>query len=639
MCASFVLLLMAQWTPAEQMKIVTVGDVVPSPNARWAAWTQTRAVIDTDKSEQRTHIWVGPIDGSRRRQLTRGDKSANSPQWSPDSQQLYFASDRDGKRQIYRIAIAGGEAEKITNLPDGFSSYQLSPDGKWLAIVAVPADADRERRVREKRDFTVVDENPRNGILWVTSAEGKGELKKLTTGAENVGGLDWSPDSRRIAFEIRPNPDADDARKSDIAEVVVESGAVTRLVATGATEGQPRYSPDGRYLAFVRNTNAKRLNGSRVALLTRASGDVRELPATENETPLLMDWLPDSTGMLIFEPRKTRSAVYRMPVDGPPTVLYTPPRGVFSAPKMSADGSVLCSSYQTPEQAPEAYSLSISPPAAMKLSNANEAAPKHTLGATKVISWKSKDGLEVEGVLTLPVGYEAGKRYPLVLNIHGGPAGVFGENYIAGPGLYPIASFAAKGWAVLRPNPRGSTAYGNKFQAGVFKEWGTLDFADIMTGVDKVIADGIADPDKMAVMGWSYGGYMTFWTVTQTTRFRAAAAGAGLTNLISMWGTNDIPSVLDDYFDGSPWQTPQLYIDRSPLYHVGKATTPLLVLHGANDPRVPPSQGMEFYSALKRRGVETQMVTYPRTQHGPQEPKFVQNIMERHIGWVEKHLQ
>jgi dipeptidyl aminopeptidase/acylaminoacyl peptidase len=275
----------------------------------------------------------------------------------------------------------------------------------------------------------------------------------------------------------------------------------------------------------------------------------------------------------------------------------------------------------------------------VRVSAANTDLPKQPLGETRLIKWKAKDGQEIEGLLTLPVDYDRSKRYPLILNIHGGPAGSFAQSFIANYGLYPLAAFAAHGWAVLRPNPRGSSAYGINFRSANVNDWGGGDYQDLMSGVDEVIRMGVADPDKLAVMGWSYGGYMTNWVITQTTRFKAAAAGAGLSNLVSMWGTNDIPSVLDDYFEGSWYDQPDRYIRMSPLAHADKVTTPTLILHGAADVRVPTTQGYEMYNALKRKGVPAQMVVYPRTPHGPQEPKFLLDIMQRHVDWVAKYLQ
>jgi dipeptidyl aminopeptidase/acylaminoacyl peptidase len=244
----------------------------------------------------------------------------------------------------------------------------------------------------------------------------------------------------------------------------------------------------------------------------------------------------------------------------------------------------------------------------------------------------------VEGLLTLPVNYDKAKRYPLVLNIHGGPAGLFGETFIGAYGPYPIASFAAHGWAVLRANPRGSTGYGIDFRSANVNDWGGGDYQDLMSGVDEAIRMGVADPNKLAVMGWSYGGYMTYWVITQTTRFKAASTGAGLSDLISMWGTNDIPSTLDDYFEGAWFDQPDRYIRMSPLAHVDNVTTPTLILHGGSDIRVPTTQGYEMYSAISRKGVPAEMVVYLRQPHGPNEPKFLLDIMQRNIEWVAKYI-
>jgi dipeptidyl aminopeptidase/acylaminoacyl peptidase len=365
---------------------------------------------------------------------------------------------------------------------------------------------------------------------------------------------------------------------------------------------------------------------------------VRELAATPDEAPSLVDWSTDSRRIYFNEARGPRGAIYALPVDGPPVVAYRPSRGTLGL-GARISGNVAGFSRQSPEEPAEAFILKLDGGEPVQVSRANANVEKPPLGETRAVTWKSKDGAEVEGLLTLPVNYKPGTRVPLILNMHGGPAGVFAETFTGGPGLYPIATFAAKGIAVLRPNPRGSSGYGGNFRRANLGDWGGGDYNDLMSGVDHMIAQGIADPARLAVMGWSYGGYMTAWVVTQTGRFKAGAVGAGLTNLWSMWGTNDIPSVLNDYFNGPPWESFDLYRDRSAMAHISKVTTPTLFLHGEVDLRVPISQAQEMYSALKRRGVATKMVVYPRTAHGPQEPKFVQNVMQQHLDWVEAHLK
>ena len=631
------------WTPELSMKVQAIAEVVPSPDGAQAAWTQTRSILETEKSEARTHIWIARASGDDRLQLTYGDKSATNPRFSPDGHTVFFLSEREGKAAVYRIAIDGGEAERITEFKGTVAGYELSPNGKWIAFTGREPDAEDDRAKKEKRDYRVIDDSPKNAALWISPVDadigGKRTVRQLDAGPYNITSPEWSPDSRRIAFETRPTPDADNGSKSDIFEVDIETARVKAIAATRATEAQPRYSRDGRYLAFVRSSDPPNaFAGNRIVLYSLDNGQIRELPATHDESPFLIDWAKDSRSIYFLEAKGTRSVVYAMPVDGPARVAYMPTKGTIGGARMNSTGTYLGLARQSSDEPVEAFIMPASGGEPMRLSAANTDLAKPPLGETRLIHWKSKDGKEVEGLLTLPVGYTPGKTVPLILNIHGGPAGAFSESFIGAAGLYPIASFAAKGWAVLRPNPRGSSAYGRVFRAANKNDWGGGDYNDLMSGVDSVVAQGIADPAKLAVMGWSYGGFMTNWVITQTTRFKAAAAGAGLSSMPSMWGTNDIPGILDDYFSGTPMDQSDLYVKLSPLYHVKNVTTPTLILHGEQDIRVPTSQGYEMYNALKRKGVETQMVVYPRTPHGPREPKFVLDIMQRHIEWVEKHL-
>ncbi|MBI4906453.1 MAG: S9 family peptidase [Acidobacteria bacterium] len=628
----------ALWTVETSMKVQKVAEVAPSADRRIAAWTQTKAVIENEKSENLTHIYLWR--GGKATQLTRGEKSAQDPSFTPDGKWLLFTSDRSGKKNLFRIPLDGGEAEMLTDWKGAMGAYRVSPDGKWIAFAGAEADSESEKAVKEKRDVKVVDENPRNHALWVTALSGeRAKARKIGSGSFHVGEFHWSPDSRRIAFQHQPTPDFEVSRKADLSEVEVESGTVKAIAATAATEAQPRYSPDGRYLAFVRSAQKPALaTGSRLVLMDRASGKVRELGVTPEEQPQVVDWAADSSRIYVQEPLRTRSVVYAVPVDGPVVVAYQTQRGVARVTGLSRDGKWAGAVAESASDAPEAFLIDMSSAQRKRVSEANQW-PMPKLGETRVVTWKSKDGKPVEGLITLPVNYEAGKRYPLALIIHGGPAGVYAESFIGASGATSVATFAAKGYAVLRSNPRGSVGYGRAFRASNYKDWGGGDFQDIMSGVDYVIAQGIADADHMAVMGWSYGGYMTAWTISQTQRFKAAIVGAGITNVWSMWGTNDIPSVLDDYFGGSPWDEPELYMKRSGLFHVKQVTTPTLFLHGEADFRVPVGQAYEYYHALKRRGVTTKMVVYPRTPHGPQEPKFVQDVMQRHLDWVEQYAR
>ncbi len=626
------------------MQVRSVGLVVPSPDGSRVAWVQTEAVIEPERSETVSQIYLANADGSHRIQLTRGEKGASNPAFSPDGSELYFVSARTGKRQVFRIPIAAGEAEAITDFKGNLGSFAVSPDGKTVAFTGYEPPADEEKNKKEKRDWRVVDRNPANMSVYVVpvaaDADGKRAQRKLTDGKRHVSEMTWAPDSRTLAIVHQPTPIVDDWTRSDIAELDVNSGTVKDIAATGAAEQQPFYSPDGKYLAYKRSVDPpKWATADRIVLVTRATGEVRTLPATNDEEPDLLGWTAD--GQLLFrEGRRTKAAVFAMPTDGPPGVVFEPAKGIVGGGvRPNPRGTYLGLPLESADEPPEAYILKLGAKSPVRVSRANVDLPRYPMGKTDVIRWKSKDGLEIEGLLTYPVDYEPGRKYPLILNIHGGPTGVFSETFIGRSGLYPIAVFAARGYAVLRPNPRGSGGYGKTFRFANYNDWGGKDYEDDQTGVDRVIEMGVADPNRLAVMGWSYGGYMTSWTITQTQRFKAAAVGAGVTNLWSFTGTSDIPGFLPDYFDGEPWQKLESFQAHSPITHVNKVTTPTLVLHGEADERVPPSQGYEYYHALKRQGVTAKMVVYPRQPHGPTEPKFVLDIMQRHLDWVDKYVR
>jgi dipeptidyl aminopeptidase/acylaminoacyl peptidase len=376
-------------------------------------------------------------------------------------------------------------------------------------------------------------------------------------------------------------------------------------------------------------------------LVSRETGGSRALPASYDEQPQLLGFTADSSRLLFLEARHTRTAIYAMPLDGPPRPVFETEKGVIgtAGARLNPAGTYLGLPIESASEPVEAYVMKVSGGTPIRVSRTNMDLPKLPIGRTEVVRWKGPDGFDIEGLLTYPAGYEQGKKYPLILNIHGGPTGVFSETFTGRGALYPIAVFAARGYAVLRPNPRGSSGYGRTFRFANYNDWGGKDYQDDQAGVDHAIAMGVADPDRLAVMGWSYGGFMTSWTITQTHRFKAAVVGAGVTDLWSFTGTSDIPGFLPDYFGGEFWTRFETFQKHSPISFVKNVTTPTLVLHGEADVRVPTSQGYEFYHALKREGVTTRMVVYPRQQHGPTEPKFILDIMQRHLDWVDQYVR
>jgi len=275
----------------------------------------------------------------------------------------------------------------------------------------------------------------------------------------------------------------------------------------------------------------------------------------------------------------------------------------------------------------------------VKISNVNPGIASYPVPKTEVIKWKSFDDKEIEGLLTYPLNFENGKKYPLILNIHGGPAGVFSETFIAGNGgTYPIAALAEKGIFVLRPNPRGSTGYGVEFRLANQRDWGGADYKDLMAGVDYVISRGLVDSNKLGVMGWSYGGFMSSWIVGHTNRFKAASIGAPVVDLVVQNMTDDIGSFLPSYMKKQPWEDWDVYNIHSPLRYVQNVTTPVLLQHGDADIRVPFSEGVMFYNALKRRNVPVRFLVLPRQSHGPTEPKMVLEVNRTNMEWMQKYL-
>ncbi|HVN80418.1 MAG TPA: S9 family peptidase [Terriglobia bacterium] len=651
------------WTPEISLKVQGINDVVPSPDGRLVAYTQTRAVVESEKSEWLSHIFLGQTNGIQPLQLTRGEIGAGSPAFSPDGRFVYFLSARSGKQNLWRIPVSGGESEKVTDWKGVLDAFKVSRDGLWIALIGAEPSEKEEKARKEKRDWRVMDDDPKGSSIWLLPATvdsaGHRPIRRLLSASYHVANIDWSPDSKSIAFEHRPDSGEDSWTRSDLSEVETANGKVRDLAVTGAAEGEPQYSPDGRFLMYMRTPDPARWAGQEEVVLLPVGGGVpRVVPTPFDEGPtiaglwdgfypsliprmamgVVLGWASDSQRLLFAGEKGTHFLLYAVSLDGRTTAAYAPQRGILRGARLNANGTHVGFSQESPGEPPEAFVMNLSggPPARVSLANSD--LPKLSMGVTKKISWKSKDGLEIEGLLTLPVGYGSGNRVPLVLVIHGGPMSYFNESFVGNHGIYPLATFAGKGYAVLRPNIRGSGGYGRTFRLANLNDWGGKDYEDLMAGVDSVITMGVADPDRLAVMGWSYGGYMTSWVITQTKRFKAAVVGAGVTNLWSFDGTTDIPGFLPDYFSGEPWDKFEAYYKHSAMAHVKGVTTPTLILHGEADLRVPISQGYELYNALKRQGVTTEMVVYPRMAHGPSDPKFELDIMQRHLEWLERYL-
>jgi dipeptidyl aminopeptidase/acylaminoacyl peptidase len=633
------------WTPAMTFKVKRVGTVRVSPDGNRAAFVVGTAVMEGEQSEWISQIHVASTDGSGAFPLTRSEKSSTAPTWSPDGQWIAFVSARGGKdatANLWRIRVDGGEAEPLTEEKGAASAPAWSPDGKWIAFLLTdPKDEDEEKGDKEHRDARVVDEKSKMSRLYVVPAEadadGKRAVRKLTAGALHVtGGFDWSPDSRTLAFTHQPTPGADDWTRSDVSLVDVAGATVRPLAASPAAERQPSYSPDGRWIALAVSDAPPTWSGrTRVHVVAAEGGTPRALALTADEEPEIVGWLADGRRILVAESRGTARRLSTLAVDGSTPVDLTPADTMVEGASLNAARTKLGFTSQAPDTPAEAFVSVVEPFAPRRLARM-QAAENVPTGRTEVVSWKAPDGKTIEGLLTYPAGYAPGSRAPLLVVIHGGPTGVFVRSFAGNPSPYPVAVFASRGYAVLRCNVRGSGGYGAEFRRSNFRDWGGGDYRDILSGVDALVAKGIADPDRMGVMGWSYGGYMTSWVITQTKRFKAASVGAGVTNLMSFTGTTDIPSFIPDYFGGEHWDVFDTWRKRSALFNIKGVTTPTLIQHGEADVRVPISQSYELYNALKRQAVPAKMVVYPRQPHGIQEPKLMLDAMTRNVEWFDR---
>jgi dipeptidyl aminopeptidase/acylaminoacyl peptidase len=636
-----------KWTPEFMIQYQRLGGTDIAPNGNWVAYELSVPQMEGEKSEFLTHIWLVSSDGQRNFQLTQGDVSSRSPRFSPDGKHIAFISGKADpennfqttKGQIYVLPIDGGERKQITAETSSVGRIAWSPDGQSIAFtMRDPETEEEKRRKEEKRDWKIIDTNYRYSHLYVVEVSGNNGARRLTKGKFQVGSFDWSPDSKRIVFDHMENPTANAWTTSDISVVNVRSGSKRSLVDWNGSDRSPKYSPDGKSIAFSSDGGNPTWGREHFVYVIPANGgNGSQLPATPSRyISSITGWTPNGTAVIVSESNRTSRRYFNIPLSENGVVsTLTPGKGNYGSLSYNKEGMIAFVHEKTEEPGNVFISrMNRFNPA--QITNVNPEFSTMVHGKTEVIHWESKDGMEIEGLLTYPINYREGKKVPLVLNIHGGPAGVYTEGYTGRSSVYPIQAYAQEGYAVLRANPRGSSGYSKAFRFANRSDWGGMDYEDLMTGVDHLIKLGVADPNDLYVMGWSYGGFMTSTVVTKTDRFKAASVGAGVPNLIGML-TTDIHDFIPWHFEGEMHDNIEKYIKHSALFHVNNVTTPTQVVHGENDTRVPIAQGYEFYRAIQRKGVDTEMIVYPRMPHGLREPKFIQHCGEAIMKWFKDH--
>jgi dipeptidyl aminopeptidase/acylaminoacyl peptidase len=656
-----------------------IGDVAVSPDGGTVCFVQTR--MDRESNSYRSDLWIVPAGGmaGEATQFTHGPNTVAQPRWSANGRWLAFLADREpkGRKQLWIIPTSGvgGEARQLTQGEMAVSDFAWSPDCTKIAFVRsekfeagnegsavlpvgegrVADDVVTLRRIRHKGDgagFT----NARRSHLWVVDLEGN--ETRLTEGDHNNSAPTWSPDCQSIAFvSQRGDEERDYSDSSDLWVVAAEGGEARRLPTPPGPVESPAWSPDGAWIAYVGSDrpDTAGANDNLWVIPVSGDGEARNLTGTldlsinsgvsgdayaglSGSRPA---WAPDSSALYVLAATRGDTPLWRVPLAGGEATKVVDRPGQVQAFAFCVVGTTLALNLSDHLNNGDVFSASAGDVAGTlrQLTEANgDLFAEVALSRPEAFEYGGADGWPIHAWLMPPYGLQEGEKYPLVVEIHGGPHAAYGDNF-----LFEFQLLAAQGYGVLFTNPRGSTSYGERFTMASNDDWGGNDYRDVMLGVDAALARAPwADPARLGVLGGSYGGYLTNWIVTQTDRFKAAVTQRSICNMTSKWGTSDIGFHGNDLqWGGAPWRNLQFYIDRSPLTHVEKVVTPLLIIHSERDLRCPIEQGEQFFTALKylRRTVE--FVRFPDEGHELSrsgQPLHRLENQRRIVGWFAKYL-
>jgi dipeptidyl aminopeptidase/acylaminoacyl peptidase len=615
-------------TPEAALNLRSISDLQFSPDGTRVAFV----VAEPPKGDRRArHIWLYEKKSGAVRQFTFSAKDETLPRWSPDGKQIAFLSNRDDQQQIYVMRADGGEAAAVTKGKRSVHSFAWSPDGKQIAFLAPDAKSEaEEKKDKDKDDARVVDKNDKQPRLWLLTLA-TNEAKALTDTKWEMSELAWLKTGDRIVVSATDHPESDQETHR-IFSISIPDGSRRLIFAPHGPFHDLQVSPDGTTVSYV----GSRVDGPSPHDLMLLDIDKR---ATRNLTGASLDraisehrWTKDGS-MLALYADGFRNKLVGFSPEGMSKSPVNPPAGNVNAFAVSDAGDVVFAG-QSATAPPELW-LWDQKNSPQQVSHLNESWKQFTLSAPEFYKYKSFDGLEIEAELLKPAGADPKNKLPLIALIHGGPTGNWQDSIEVWGQL-----LAARGYAVFYPNIRGSVGYGQKFIELNRGDWGGADFKDVMWGVKDLVDRGIADPAKLGIGGWSYGGYMAEWAVTQTNDFKAAVSGAGLSNLISEYGSEEHPSY-DEWFYGVPYESDSLvkYLNSSPFTQLKNAKRPTLILQGESDTTDPPGQSQELYRGLKHYGVESELVLYPREPHGLREEKHLLDRLNRMLAWYDAHLK
>ncbi|MBS0361034.1 MAG: S9 family peptidase [Proteobacteria bacterium] len=630
--------------------MASFGSPKISPDGRRVVYEVTTTNWETNAFD--TALWLADADGSHARRLTLAVKSSTDAAWSPDGRMIAFLSDRPGalpkspadKKQLYVMPADGGEAQQVAVFEKGVNAFQWAPDSKSLIATAeVPEAKAIKDRKESFGDYHVIHADYGMVQLWRVALPGPdahaAEPQQITkSDSFSVDGFDISPDGRTVAFAAQRDPDLISAHTSELYTVALADSAVKKIVEAPGPNVDPHWSPDGTQIAFRASPGAKYFfyANQKVAVVGRDGGPVKVLNPAFDEDAAVVRWTREG---LFFAGRKgTQSHLFRLdPASGAAEEIALP--GSAMAARFSFSDGTAKVAYLGADanRFAEVYVDDLKGGQPAQITHGGDQFKGLAIARREVVSWKSGDGTKVEGVLFTPADFDPKKKYPLLVVIHGGPTGI-DTPVLSADRYYPVERFVEKGAIVLRPNYRGSAGYGEKFRSLNVRNLGVGDYADVISGVESLIAKGFVDKDRLGAMGWSEGGYISAFITTSSDRFKAVSVGAGISDWMTYYANTDITPFTRQYLLSTPWDDPKIYARTSPITYVAKAKTPTLIQQGSADKRVPVANSFELRQALEDHGVPVKMVLYDGFGHPINKPKQQRAVMEENENWFGHYI-